>query len=109
MRAAIGSIVAAIAASACCIGPVVFPLVGAGALSASAAKMDRYRPWSIGVTVILVGLAFYRSHGGSPVPRDCVAGECTSISRRAAKAFAWIAALVAATLVAFPYYIGWFF
>ena len=109
MRAAIGSIVAAIAASACCIGPVVFPLFGAGALSASAAKLDRYRPWSIGVTVILVGLAFNHAYGGSRVPRDCVAAECTPASRRAAKALAWIAALVAATLLAFPYYIGWFF
>jgi mercuric ion transport protein len=107
VRTVIGSIGAAVAASACCIGPVVFSSFGAGALAASAMKLERYRPWLIGVTVILVGFSLYRAYGESPVTGDCAAGECTPASRRASKAVAWLAALVAATLLAFPYYIGW--
>jgi mercuric ion transport protein len=53
MRAAIGGIGAALVASACCIGPVAFSLIGVGALGASAVKLEPYRPWFIGMTVLL--------------------------------------------------------
>lgn len=39
MKAVIGSVVAAAAASACCLGPIVLSVVGAGALSATATRL----------------------------------------------------------------------
>ena len=108
MKAALGGVGAAIVASACCIGPVAFSLVGAGALGASAVKLELYRPWFIATTVMLVGVAFYSAY--RPIPVDeCDAAVCTPHSRRPARILAWIAAVVAAVLVTFPYYIGWFF
>jgi hypothetical protein len=38
----------------------------------------------------------------------CEDGVCTTQSRRTAKVLAWIVAIVAAILIAFPYYVGWF-
>lgn len=43
MKAALTSVGAALAASACCIGPVVFSLMGAGALSAASTKVGGRR------------------------------------------------------------------
>ena len=51
MKAAVAGIGAAVAAPACCIGPVVFTLLGAGALSAASLQLVPYRPWLIGLTV----------------------------------------------------------
>jgi mercuric ion transport protein len=107
MKAALGGIGAALAASACCIGPVAFSLIGAGAVGASAVALQPYRPWFMGLTVLLVGFAFYRAYG--PLPANaCTGVACSPPSRRAARVLAWIAAIVAAVLIAFPYYIGWF-
>jgi len=107
MKAAIGGIGAALVASACCIGPVALSLIGAGALGASAVKLEPYRPWFMGFTLVLVGAAFYGAY--RPLPAEsCDDGVCTPQSRRTARALAWIAAVVAAILIAFPYYIGWF-
>jgi mercuric ion transport protein len=107
MKAAVAGIGAAVAASACCIGPVVFTLLGAGALSAASLKLVPYRPRLVGLTVCLVGGAFYRAYG--PVAADCPAGgPCSPRSRRTARVLAWIAGVAAVLLIAFPYYIGWF-
>jgi len=98
---------AALAASACCIGPVVFTVLGAGALSAASVKLVPYRPWLIGLTVCLVGLAYYGAY--RPAAGECPAeGSCPPESTRAARVLVWIAAVAAAVLIAFPYYIGWF-
>jgi hypothetical protein len=56
MKTAVAGIGAALAASACCIGPVVFSLLGVGALSAASLKLVPYRPWFIGFTILLVGV-----------------------------------------------------
>jgi mercuric ion transport protein len=105
-RAALGGVSAALMASACCIGPVVFSLVGAGALGASAVALEPYRPWFIGATALMEGLAFYTAY--RPLPAEtCAEGACAAPSRRAARWLAWVSAVLAAVLLAFPYYIGW--
>jgi mercuric ion transport protein len=107
MKAAVAGIGAAVAASACCIGPVVFTLLGSGALSAASVRLVPYRPWLIGVTACLVGLAFYGAY--RPASTECSAdGTCSPQSTRMARILVWIAAGAAAVLIAFPYYIGWF-
>ncbi len=108
MKAALGSVGAAVAASACCIGPVVFSLLGAGALSAASTRLEPYRPWFIGTTVALLGGAFYAAYRPVPANAACEDGTCAPTSRRTAKILVWIAAVLAAVLVTFPYYIGYF-
>lgn len=107
MKSALGVVGAAAAASACCIGPVVFSLLGAGALGAAATRLEVYRPWFLGLTVVLVGAAFYSAYRPATGASCSADGTCTPGSRRAAKIVVWIAALLAALLIAFPYYIGY--
>ena len=94
MKAALGSVGAALAASACCIGPVVFSLMGAGALSAAA-------------TVAMLGGAFYTAYRPAASANDGCDDVCTPTARRTARLLLWIAAVAAAILIAFPYYIGY--
>jgi mercuric ion transport protein len=108
MKTLLTGIWAALAASACCIGPVLFSLIGAGALSAAAVKLEPYRPWLIGLTVILLGTAFYNVYRpDTRAVRAGAEGACARSSKRSAKIFVWVAAIVAALLIAFPYYIGY--
>lgn len=54
----ISGIFASIAAASCCIGPVLFAVLGvssAGVLS----KMEPYRPYLTVLTMMLLGTAFY--------------------------------------------------
>lgn len=52
-----GSILSAIAASACCIGPLVAVILGASGFAASA-FFAKWRPLFLGVTFVLLGLAW---------------------------------------------------
>jgi mercuric ion transport protein len=107
VKLALAAISAAIGASACCIGPVVFSLIGAGALSAASVRLEPYRPWFIAFAVGLIGTAFYGAY--RPVGDEvCANGSCTPQSKRPLKILAWIVAALAAILIAFPYYVGWF-
>ncbi|MGH9201384.1 MAG: mercuric transporter MerT family protein [Vicinamibacterales bacterium] len=72
MKLALAAIGGAIGASACCIGPVVFSLIGAGALSAASVRLEPYRPWFIAFTVVLVATAFYGAY--RPVRDDACTG-----------------------------------
>ncbi len=108
MKTIVASVITAVGASACCLGPFVLSLVGAGALGAAATQFEPYRPFLLGVTFVLLASAFYvtyRSAKGSSCAAD---GGCTTSSNRTAKIVLWIATLLVVLLVAFPYYIEWF-
>jgi len=105
MKAVIGSVVAAAAASACCLGPVVLSVVGAGALSATATRLEVVRPYFLGLTVLLLGLGFY--HAYRPAGDLCTDGTCAPSSKRSAKLVLWIAVTLVVLLAAFPWYSRW--
>ena len=107
MKAVVGSVLAAVGASACCLGPVVLSLVGAGAFAATAARLEVYRPYFLILTFSLLGAAFYVTY--RPARAACESdGTCAPDSRRTTKITLWIVTVVVALLVTFPYYIGWF-
>jgi mercuric ion transport protein len=105
MKMIVGSIVAATAASVCCMGPVVAAVIGAGALGAASTQLEPYRPWFLGATVILLGAAFATTYRRERTA--CADGSCAPSSRRTARTLLWIAVVVVALLAAFPYYVGW--
>src|SRR5260370_41377466 len=55
---ALGSVAAAIGASICCIGPLVAVLLGTGSLAA-ASGLQKWRPLFLGVTFVLLAVAWY--------------------------------------------------
>ena len=107
MKTAMGAVGAALAASVCCIGPVVFSLFGFGALAASTVKLQVYRPWFLALTVLLLGVAFYGAYRPATDDNCGPLDACVPRSRRVAKTIVWMVAVIAVLLVAFPYYIGY--
>lgn len=104
MKTAVASMIAATVASACCIGPVVLVLLGAGTFGASLGALEPYRPIFVGVTTLLLGFAFY---GAYRPTKDCE--TCSPVSQRRRRRSVWVAALVVVVLVTFPYYVRFLF
>ncbi len=104
MKSAVASIVAATAASACCIGPVLFVLLGVGGLGASFAAMEPYRPVLLALTAGAMGFAFY----GAYRPQTAC-DDCARATRRRIQITVWLAAAFVAVLVTFPYYVNFIF
>ena len=107
MKTLAASVAAAVGASACCLGPVVFTAAGAGALSAAAVRLEPLRPWFLGLTLTLLAAGFYSAYGPRASRACAPAGGCPPASMRRRKVALWIVATVALLIAAFPYYVGW--
>lgn len=97
----VSAIAAALGASVCCTLPIVVAVLGVGSAALGAA-LAPLTPWFTGLTVLLLGFAFYRAY--RPVP--CEPGEACAVpaSRKRQRLILWIVTLVALLLVTFPYY-----
>ena len=73
----VAGILAAIGASACCVGPLVLLALGiSGAWITSLTELEPYRPIFIGLTVLFLAFAFYRLY---LAPRVCTPGSVGSL------------------------------
>lgn len=97
-----GSVIAAFLASACCIVPLIFSVLGLGGV-AFAATLEPYRPYFIGLTVVFLGIGFYYAY--RPGKEACGPDGTCEIprSRKLQRLALWIVTLLTAILVAFPY------
>lgn len=97
------SIVAAAAASLCCILPIVFALTGVSILGAAAAFAE-WRPYLLGVTFGLLGLGLYFAY--RPARVQCMPGSACAVNpnRRSSRIALWMATAAVVALAAFPYY-----
>ena len=58
-----GAVLTAVAASACCVGPLILVALGVGVAWASRlSAFEPYRPLFIALTVGLLGFGFYRAY-----------------------------------------------
>ncbi len=108
LPAVIVGLLAAIGASVCCVAPLVLVLLGiSGAWIAQLTALDLWRPWFIAVTVLCLGLAFWRLYG--PSSRCRTEGVCIdpAILRRR-RFWLWTATVLIVLLLLFPYVVGWF-
>ena len=111
----VGGLSAALLASVCCIGPLVFAALGVGVgatgfLAGTAGVLKRlvpYRPVFISLTVLLLGIGFYLAYRKSESAR-CAPGEgCAQENLTGRKrARLWIIALLALILVLAPYWLS---
>lgn len=98
------SVLAALSASLCCIGPLAAILLGLGSFGA-AARFEAWRPYLLGITVVLLAGGFYFAYGDREVA--CSDGACkVSAAPRRNKLLLWIATVMVFLFAAFPYYSG---
>ena len=96
---ALGAAGTAIAASLCCVGPVVVALLGTGGAIA-VAKLEPWRPYLLGLGVVILGIAFWLAYRSGGVCRD---GSCTKRTSRFVKFSLWTSAAVLLASFALPY------
>ena len=108
-RSLIGTgILAAVAASLCCITPVLAVLGGVSGFASAFSWLDPLRPYLIGITVLVLGFAWYQKL--KPKKEiDCDCEEDDQPSFWQSKKFLAIVTVITALLLTFPYYSGVFF
>ena len=99
----------AIAASLCCITPVLALIAGTGSFASSFSWIAPARPFLIGLTVAVLGFAWYQKLKSIPVD-EC---GCAAITEKPkfiqSKTFLLIVTIFAALMISFPSYAKLFF
>ncbi len=101
---AIGSTLAALLASACCLGPLLLGGVGLG--TALVATFAPLRPYFLALSGVLLAAGFYFVYRRPKAAQACEREVCAPESRthRMAKPLLWLATLAVAALAFFPSY-----
>ena len=105
---AIGGL-AAILASACCLGPLILVSIGlSGAWISQLTRLEPFRPWFLIVSVIALLFAYRRIFRPAAA---CLPGEVCAVPtvRRAYKWLFWIVAFLVLVAFGFPYAAPWFY
>jgi len=100
--ALVGSLLAGLLASACCVGPLILGALGLGSLGIAAA-LAPLRPWFLGLTVLLLGAGFYfayRPEGERACGPD---GTCPPArGRNTQRLVLWIVTVLVVVLATYP-------
>ena len=104
----VAGLLTAVAASLCCITPVLALLGGASGLASTFSWIEPYRPYLIGLTVLVFAFAWYQKlKPQKQVDCDCEADNKKSFWQ--SKSFLGIVTVVAALLIAFTYFAKTFY
>ncbi len=105
-KALIGSgIITAIAASLCCITPVLALIAGTSGMASSFSWMEPFRPYLMGFTIFVLGFAWYQKLKPRTAEEiQCACDEDEKPSFWQSKKFLGIVTVFAALMLAFPYY-----
>lgn len=99
----IGGIITSLLAVSCCIGPVLFLLLGITGLG-FLSRLEWLRPYLLAVTFILVGISFYYAYGkGSKCGSE---GTCNPGTRRVNRSLFWVLIGFAIFGLSFPSVVG---
>jgi mercuric ion transport protein len=104
-----GSVLSAILASACCVGPLILALLGLGG-AATLIKLSPLRPYLVPVTLVLLAagltLAYRRPRAGPLSETSVPAAECGCArprTRAAGRVALWVLAAAIVVLLVSPY------
>lgn len=102
MAASIAAVGAALLASLCCIGPLVFVTFGVGASLAS--RFEPLRPLLSILTIGFLAIGFYIVYGRKPEPDvDCDEnGQCAIPPHARDRWLLWLATVIALVVLTFP-------
>lgn len=100
-------LLAALAASLCCITPILAVLGGIGGVASTFSWLEPFRPYLIALTVGVLGFAWYQKLKPRPVAEmDCACEVDEKPSLMQSKGFLAVVTVLAAVLLAFPYFSG---
>ncbi|MEZ4848197.1 MAG: mercuric transport protein MerTP [Bacteroidia bacterium] len=103
-------LLSAIAASLCCITPVLAFMAGTSGLAATFSWVEPFRPYLIGITVLIIGLAWYQKlKPETQEEMDCGCEEDSKTPFLQSKTFLGIITVFAGLMLAFPYYSNAFY
>jgi len=95
----------ALAASLCCITPILALIAGAGGIAATFAWIEPIRPYLIGFTILLLVFAWSQKLKPELLNEtDCICEEDETSSFWQSKSFLYIITLFTSLLLAFPHY-----
>lgn len=100
----VASIITGIAASTCCLGPLVLLTLGiSGSWIANLSALGPFRPIFMGITLVFLGLAFRKLY---LVPQSCaVDAPCATPSNlRKQRITFWIVSAFVLIIMTFPWY-----
>lgn len=99
-------VLTAIAASACCVGPLLLLSVGiGGAWIGNLTALEPYRPFFIGVSVLLVVLAFRQVYFSNSRCSPSQACTTTGAGKKIRLVF-WLAVVLVLGSIATPWIVG---
>lgn len=98
----------AILSSACCITPAIVMLAGTGSFASALSWLNPVRPYFIGLTVVLLGFAWYRQLR-SPRTPECTCNTSTKPKFMVSKLFLGMVTVFATLMMTFPYYAHLFY
>lgn len=110
-KALIGTgIITAVAASLCCITPVLALIAGSSGIASSFSWMEPARPYLIGFTVLVLGFAWYQKLKPKKAEEiDCACEEDEKPSFWQSRRFLFLVTIFAALMLTFPYYSSVFY
>jgi len=105
------SIVTAIAASLCCITPVLALFAGTASMASTFSWLNPLRPYLIGATLLVLGIVWYLKlkRKGQDIDCDCDCEENEKPKFLQSKTFLSIVTVFAIAMLAFPYYVDVFY
>tara|TARA_R110002050_G_scaffold79882_3_gene170805 strand:- start:1472 stop:2086 length:615 start_codon:yes stop_codon:yes gene_type:complete len=114
-KLAITSLLTAITASLCCITPVLALIAGTSGIASTFYWVEPFRPYLIGLTVLILGLAWYQKlKPDKEIDCECEKddlpdGKAGKPKFIQSKTFLGIVTAFAIVMLAFPYYSGIFY
>ena len=101
-------VLTAVAASLCCITPVLALVAGSGSIASSFSWIEPARPYLIGLTIVVLGFAWYQKLKPQSAD-DCGCALDEKPKFLHSKTFLLVVTLFAALMIAFPSYAKAFF
>lgn len=109
-NAAYTGLFAAIAASLCCITPILALIAGTSGIASTFSWIEPFRPYLIAITVIVLAFAWYQKlKPRTQEEIDCACEEDEKPSFWQSKLFLGIVTVFAVVMMAFPSYIQIFY
>jgi copper chaperone CopZ len=97
------TIITAIAASLCCITPVLALIAGTSGIASTFSWIEPFRPYLIALTILILAIAWYQKLKPKKQEIDC---ECDDEKPKFINSKKWLllVTLFAGLMLAFPYY-----